>query len=494
LSHGIGRRALNSAEFVVYSNESIKSGGWNSIESASLFPDNAVFLSAFSNKPTQGFGPSVLECGCLMALESDGIGLRQSAGIDGSLVARKPVRGGTLSASALSSDLLCGRPAWAQVDLGAIAFNVKALRRVIGPNVELIAVVKANAYGHGVVPVARTCLSAGASRLVVACVDEGIELRKAGISAPILVMGWTPPWDAGRVLVNQLTVTVDRMELARALSHEAAARSVNQPIHFKVDTGMGRFGLLPEETVGFIEAIRDLPGLGFEGVFTHLARSEETDAESSRRQLNCFNEVLADLAGRGIKFAIRHAANTAAALMLPESRFDAVRCGIGLFGLHPAPTTRAAVELKPAMQIMARLARVARLPKGSAIGYGGTHVLQRDTMVGLVPLGYADGVPRALSNCGSVLIGGRRALIVGRVSMDQLSVNVEGIDAKVGDEVVILGSQGNETIPAEELAEHTKTIHYEIVTGIPPRLPRVYVQDGGIVEVQTLLGRTCPKA
>ena len=429
-----------------------------------------------------------------MALDSDGVGLRRGATLDGPLVAQMPVQGGNLSVSALSSDLLCGRPAWAQVDLGAIASNVKAIRRVIGPNVELIAVVKANAYGHGVVPVARTCLSAGATRLAVACVDEGIELRKAGITAPILIMGWTPPWDAGRVLANQLTVTVDRMELAKALSHEAVARSVNQPIHIKVDTGMGRFGLLPEETADFVESIRGLPGLWLEGAFTHLARSDEADVEPSRRQLDCFNRVLDNLASRGIKFPLRHAANTAAALVLPESRFDAVRCGIGLFGLHPSPTTRAAVELKPAMQILARLARVSRLPKGSAIGYGGTHVLQRDTMVGLVPLGYADGVPRALSNCGSVLIGGRRALILGRVSMDQISVNVEGLDAKVGDEVVILGSQGGQSIPAEELAEHSKTIHYEIVTGIPPRLPRVYVQDGRIVEVQTLLGRGSPKA
>jgi alanine racemase len=429
-----------------------------------------------------------------MKSESSGTGTRPSASMDAAVTPRLPSQNSMFSASELSSDLLCGRPAWARVDLSAVAFNVQALRGVIGPSVELIAVVKANAYGHGAIPVAQACLAAGASRLAVACVDEGIELRRAGITAPILIMGWTPPWDAARVVANHLTVTVDGMKLAAALSHEASARSVKQPIHIKIDTGMGRFGLLPKEAAESVESIRHLPGLWLEGAFTHLARSDEADAEPSRRQLEVFNHVLDEMTARGIKFQLRHAANTAAALTLPESRFDAVRCGIGLFGLHPSPTTRATVELKPAMQIMARLARVCRLPKGSAIGYGGTHILERETVIGLVPLGYADGMTRALSNCGSVLISGRRAPILGRVSMDQISINVEGLDAKVGDEAVILGSQGEENIPAEELAEHTKTIHYEIVTGIPPRLPRVYVQDGRIVQVQTLLGRQFPKA
>ena len=429
-----------------------------------------------------------------MASESDGVDLRPRAMMESPLVARMPFHEDSLSVSALTSDSLCGRPAWARVDLGVIASNTKALRSVIGSSVELIAVVKANAYGHGAVPVAQACLAAGATRLAVACVDEGIELRRAGITAPILIMGWTPPWDAIRAVAHNLTVTVDGMKLARALSHEAVARSVNQPIHIKIDTGMGRFGLLPAEAADFVESVHRLPGLWLEGAFTHLARSDEPDAGPSRRQLHVFGRVLDDLAGRGIKFQLRHAANTAAALALAESRLDAVRCGIGLFGLHPSATTRAIVDLKPAMNILARLARVCRLPKGSQIGYGGTHILDRDRLVGLVPLGYADGVPRSLSNRGEVLIGGRRAPIIGRVSMDQISVDVEGLEAKVGDEVVVLGSQGEQNIPAEELAGHAGTIHYEIVTGIPPRLPRVYVQNETLVQVQTLLGRQFPQA
>jgi alanine racemase len=381
-----------------------------------------------------------------------------------------------------------GRPAWAEIDLDAVADNARALKALVGPAVELIAVVKANAYGHGAVPTAAAALAGGASRLAVACVDEGIELRRAGLTCPILVLGYTSPGDAGRVIAHGLTPTVTSRRLARALARAAERRGTVQPVQVKVDTGMGRFGLMPDAVVRYVRDLLWLPALRLEGIFTHFGCADEPEKGPTRVQLKVFERVLGELERRGIRVPLRHAANTAATLDLPETRLSAVRCGIGLLGLYPSATVARTVGLRPALQLKARVARRQRLPAGTAIGYGGTFVLERDADVALITLGYADGLPRALSNRGAVLVGGCRALIVGRISMDQTTVLVEGIPAGADEEVVIVGNQGGRTVTAEELAETAGTVHYEIISRIPPRLPRVYFRGGEPVRMQTLLG------
>jgi alanine racemase len=388
--------------------------------------------------------------------------------------------------SAVAMAAWWGRPAWAEIDLDAIEANVRELCRLIGPGVELIAVVKANGYGHGAVAIAAAALGAGAKRLAVAGVDEGVELRRAGLAAPILIMGYTPVWQAGRVVEHRLTPTVDCMELGVALSAASVQIGIHQPIQLKVDSGMSRFGLGPEEVAPLAAALGHLPRLSLEGIFTHFARADEADKEPTRRQLAVFRQVLDGLESRGIEAPLRHAANTAATLDLPEARLSAVRCGIGLLGLYPSAQSARLAALRPALTVKARLARVKRLPAGSAIGYGGTHILDHAADVALVPIGYADGLPRSMSNRGWMLVGGRRVPIVGRVSMDQTSVWAEG--AAVGDEAVVLGRQGEQCITAEEIAANSDTIHYEIVTRVAPRLPRVYLRDGQPVDIRTLLG------
>jgi alanine racemase len=390
------------------------------------------------------------------------------------------------NSSAVAKTLWSGRGAWAEIDLDAVDANVRELCRLIGPGVELIAVVKANGYGHGAVAIAAAALRAGAKRLAVACVDEGVELRRAGLATPILIMGHTPLAEAGRVVENRLTPTVDCMELGVALSAASVQIGVHQPIQLKVDSGMSRFGVGPEEAAPLAIGLRQLPRLTLEGIFTHFARADEADKEPTRRQLKIFNEVVADLESRGIKAPLRHAANTAATLDLPEARLSAVRCGIGLLGLYPSPQCARLAKLRPVLTVKAHLTRVKRLPAGTAIGYGGTHVLDHDADVALLPLGYADGLPRSMSHRGWMLVGGRRVPIVGRVSMDQTIVLAEG--ATIGDEAVVLGHQGEQCITAEEIAATSDTIHYEIVTRLAPRLPRVYLRDGQPVDIRTLLG------
>jgi alanine racemase len=259
-------------------------------------------------------------------------------------------------------------------------------------------------------------------------------------------------------------------------------------VQVKVDTGMGRFGLLPDAVASFVRELLWLPHLRLEGLFTHFGRADEADKGPTVAQLRVFRQVLVGLERHGVEVPLRHAANTAATLDLPESWFNAVRCGVGLLGLYPSESVRRAVGLRPALQLKARVARRERLTAGTALGYGGAYVLERDADVALIALGYADGLPRALSNCGAVVVAGRRAPIVGCISMDQTTVLVEGIPAGPDDEVVVLGGHGAERITAEELAAAAGTVHYEIISRIPPRLPRLYFRGGEAVRLQTLLG------
>jgi len=376
---------------------------------------------------------------------------------------------------------------WAEIDLDAIAHNVRQLKRHIGERVKLMAVVKANAYGHGAVPVARTALESGAERLAVNRVVEGIELRRAGIAAPILVLGYFPPWEAEAVVRHGLIPTVTEREVASALAEAAGRLGKAVPIHIKVDTGMGRFGLLPEEVVDFVQGLADFPNLHLEGLYTHFAAADEADKSYTRRQFGIFLDVLKRLEEAGVEVPIRHAANSAATLDLPETHLDMVRCGIAIYGLYPSAEVSRSVPLRPAMSLKSRVARLRTLPAGSCISYGCTYITSSPTRVALVPVGYGDGYHRLLSNRGQVLIRGRRAPILGRVCMDQLVVDVSDIaGVRLDDEVVVFGRQGEGEISAEEVAAWAETINYEVTTSVLPRVTRVYLRGGRAVAARPL--------
>jgi len=383
--------------------------------------------------------------------------------------------------------MLEGIVTWAEIDLDAIRFNVRAFQKHVGPKVEIIAVVKANAYGHGAVPVARAALEAGAARLAVHRVIEGIELRRAGITAPVLVMGYTPPSGAELITRWGLTPSLMTIEFAQALSARATALGVRVPVHVKVDTGMSRYGLQPEEVNDFLLALRRLPGITLEGMFTHFATADSADQSHLRRQLAVFNDVRAAVSEAGIYIPCLHACNSAAAMRLPEAHFHAIRPGISMYGLKPSDEWEPVFEIRPALTLKSLVSRVRTLPAGAGVSYGRTYITERPTPAALVPVGYGDGYHRILSNKGSVLIRGKRARILGRVCMDQFVVDVSDIpDIQQDDEVVLVGSQGEERISAEEVARLAGTINYEVTTSLLPRVARIYLKGGKVVEANVL--------
>jgi len=375
--------------------------------------------------------------------------------------------------------MLEGIVTWAEIDLDAFAFNVKAFKRYVGKSVEVIAVVKANAYGHGAVPVARIALEAGARRLAVHRAIEGVELRQAGIEAPILIMGYTPPSGVEMIVKWRLTPSLISMDFARALSAQASITGSVVPVHVKLDTGMSRYGLMPEEVVEFLRLLRHLPGISVEGLFTHFATADWVDQTYTRQQLALFNQVIMATREAGIAVPLIHAANSAATMMLREAHFNAVRPGIALYGMDPSSEWPPAFEIRPALALKSLVSRVRQLPAGVGVSYGRTYVTQKPTRLALVPVGYGDGYHRILSNKGSVLIRGRRAPITGRVCMDQFVVDVSHIPGvKQDDEVVLIGKQGEECIRAEEVAALAGTINYEVTTSLLPRVRRVYRRGG----------------
>ncbi|RLC91054.1 MAG: alanine racemase [Chloroflexi bacterium] len=368
---------------------------------------------------------------------------------------------------------------WAEIDLDAIALNAASLKAHAGGKAELMVTVKANAYGHGAVPVARAAMEGGATRLAVHRTLEGVQLRQAGITAPILIMGYTLPAESERIVRWDLTPTVNSQPQAEALSAAAMAAGKPLPIHVKIDTGMSRYGLLPDEVLDFVRFLSRLPGLVLEGLYTHYAVADLADKTFTRHQFGIYMDVVKRLEAAGFTFPLKHVANSAATLDLPEMALDMVRCGIALYGLRPSDEVEPAVPLRPALTLKSRVARVRTLPAGASISYGRTYITDKPTRVALVPVGYGDGYHRILSNRGAVLIHGRRAPIVGRVCMDQFVVDVSHIlDVRLHDEVVLIGRQGEGHIPAEEVARWAETINYEVTTGLLPRVVRVYLRGG----------------
>ena len=383
---------------------------------------------------------------------------------------------------------------WAEIDLEAIAFNAASLRARAG-GVELMAAVKANAYGHGAVPVARAALEGGATRLAVHRTLEGVQLRQAGITAPVLILGYTLPAESEQIVRWNLTPTVNSRPQAQALSAAATAQGRTLPVHIKVDTGMGRYGLLPDEVVDFVRFVGGLPGLALEGLYTHHAVADLADKSFTRHQFRLFSEAARRLEAAGFHFPLKHVANSATTLDLPEMALDMVRCGIALYGLRPSDEVEPTIPLRPALTLKSRVARVRTLPAGASISYGRTYITDRPTRVALVPVGYGDGYHRLLSNRGAVLIRGQRAPIVGRVCMDQFVVKVDHIPGvQLHDEVVLIGRQGGEHIPAEEVARWAETINYEVTTSLLPRVTRLYLRGGQIVEQVALADPAAPGA
>ena len=377
-----------------------------------------------------------------------------------------------------------GVVAWAEIDLDAIAANVRAFIRHVGPAVRVIAVVKANAYGHGAVPVAQTALQAGAQMLAVHRAVEAVALRTAGIDAPVLVLGYTPPDGAELVARYDLTPSLITWEFAQAFSAAAAAQGRQMPAHIKLDSGMSRYGLLPGEAPGFIQAVSRLPGLVIEGLFTHFATADAADPSFTLQQFGVFQDVAAAVRQAGVHIPLLHTANSAATMRLPQTHLQAVRPGVAMYGMNPSDEWEPPFEIQPALAIKSLAVRVRDLPAGATVGYGRTFTARQPLRAALVPVGYGDGYHRALSNRGWVLVRGQRAPLIGRVSMDQVVADVSHIpDVAQDDEVVLLGAQGAERLPAEEVAGLAGTINYEATTSLLPRLVRVYLRAGQVVQV-----------
>lgn len=366
------------------------------------------------------------------------------------------------------------RPTWVEVDLEAVAYNVRQVKRIVGPEVEILAIVKANAYGHGALTVARTALGNGASSCGVAAVSEAVQLRERGVDAPILVLGYTPAWLAKEALLHDVTLTLYDADAARIFSRAATDLHRTARVHVKVDTGMGRLGLLPEQVVPFVEEVRDLPGLDLEGIFTHFSVADGENLEYTRWQLNRFQNVLERLAEIGVNFRKVHCANSAATLRLPEARFNMVRLGLAMYGLQPSPHVSLPVGFRPALVWKTTIAQVKELKSGSYVSYGNTYRTEQEETIAVIPVGYADGFRRAPTRWQAVLVHGQRAPIVGRICMDQTMLDVSHIpNVRAGDEVVLIGRQVEDEISAEEVADWLGTINYEVVSEILARVPRV---------------------
>ncbi len=366
------------------------------------------------------------------------------------------------------------RPVWAEINLDNIVHNIKMVKENVSRETSVMAVVKADAYGHGVIQVARKALKAGADRLAVAIPEEGIELRKAGFEIPIQVFGEILE-DQWPLLVDyNLIATVCKLETIKGLDKISKKREKITKVHVKIDTGMGRIGVFPEEAVDFIKKAKKFSNIEVEGIITHHAKADEEDKEYTYNQWNKFQKIIDELEKEGIDIPIKQAANSATIIDLPKMALDVVRPGIMMYGMPPSHEVKD-FPLKPVLSWKTKIVYLKELPKGHGISYGATYVTDKKRKIATLPLGYADGYHRVLSNKAEVLINGERAPIRGRICMDQFMVDVTNIDdVEIGDEVVLIGKQGNDEITATELADLAGTINYEITCSISKRVPRVY--------------------
>jgi alanine racemase len=360
---------------------------------------------------------------------------------------------------------------WLEIDLGAIRNNIRRLGAITSRPV--MAIIKANGYGHGLQEAGRAAVSAGAAWLGVARVEEAVALRRARIDLPILVLGFSAPERVAEAIANQVSLAVHHPDLAR--DYAAQARGLGQPlrVHAKFDSGMGRLGMFPEDGLEFVRLIQACPELELEGAFTHLASADEPARDTTDWQLDRFTGLVGALEANGLRPPLVHAANSAASLYYPRARFDLVRPGIAIYGLQPSSAAPLPEGFRPALTWKARLASVKDLPPGHGIGYNYRYVTQKQERIGVIPVGYADGFRRRLGNF--VLAGGKRVPVVGGVCMDQCMLQLDDVpEARIGDEVVLIGCQGSSAISAEEIGQAWGTVNYDVVCGLTARVPRIY--------------------
>ena len=381
------------------------------------------------------------------------------------------------------------RPVYAEIDLDAIAYNMKNIKN-LAPDKEVIAVVKAACYGHGALDVVPTLLENGASRLAVAVLTEGIELRNNNINAPIMLLGYTPLSLGDDLIKYDLEQTVYDLEYAKELSKIALSLNKKAKIHIAIDTGMGRIGFLPnEKAVKNVSEICSLKGLETLGIFTHFSTSDEEDKTYTLEQFKKFQDFNEKLSNLGIEIPLKHVSNSGAIMDMPETYLDAVRAGIILYGYYPSnEVNKNNLSLKPALTLKACITRVQEMDTDMYISYGKTFKTKRKSLIATLPIGYADGYSRLLSKNGKVIINGKFAPIVGRICMDQCMIDVTDIgDVKIGDEVILLGEEGNLKFNADNLAEIIGTINYEILCMLKYRIPRVYIKNGKVFNVRNYI-------
>ncbi len=371
------------------------------------------------------------------------------------------------------------RPAWLEINLPNIAHNIRQIRRLLKPETELMAVVKANGYGHGAEKIAFTVLDAGANRLGVATLGEGVQLRKEGIMAPVMVLGYVAADQAEVAIKYNIGQTIYSFAAAQAISLKAQEKNKTAVVHIKVDTGMGRIGFLPgEDSVEEVCRIMNLPNLYVEGIYTHFSTADEMDKTYTYLQKQRFDDFVAAIETQGYHIPIKHAANSAALIDLPETHYDMVRAGMVMYGYYPSgEVARNKIDILPALSLKCRVSCVKKVPAGTAISYGRKYITDSERVIASLPLGYADGYSRAFAQKGEVLLRGRRVPIVGTICMDQLMVDVTslgGVD--IGEKAVVIGRQGNDEITIEELAAKANTINYEIICMLSERIPRRYIE------------------
>lgn len=378
------------------------------------------------------------------------------------------------------------RPAWAEIDLDAIAYNTRNIKKLIGDK-DLIAVVKANCYGHGVIDIIPTLLENGVSRFAVAMISEALEIRDNKITAPVMILGFTPLYLGEELINNNIEQTVYDLDYARELSKIALTLNKKAKIHIAIDTGMGRIGFLPnEKSIDNITEICSLEGIEVIGIFTHFSTSDEKDKEYSHEQFTKMLSVMDTLKKRGIDIPLKHVANSGAIIDLPDTYLDAVRAGIILYGYYPSDEIdKNNLALKPALTLKATITNVKTLEKDMYVSYGRTFKTSNETIVATIPVGYADGYLRKLAENGKVIIKGEFAPIIGRICMDQFMIDVTNIpDVKIGDEVILLGEKNGLKYNADDMAKKLDTINYEVTCMLKSRLPRVYIKDTHIINVK----------
>lgn len=368
------------------------------------------------------------------------------------------------------------RPTVAEIDLEALRSNYREIKKRITEETSILAIVKANAYGHGALICSRVLEGMGISRFGVATLEEGMELRQEGIKSHIFILGGLLTESLQAFIDFRLRPVIHQLDDLQKWGAFLKKQNREHAIHLKIDTGMGRLGFFPSQIDEVVKILKEYPEIQLEGVMTHLARADEENPESTQEQFNLFTQLKKSFQEKGFKIPFYHIANSAAVIDGKLDSYQMVRPGLVLYGAYPHPRHQTAIALKPVMKLKTKIMSLKKYPIGVALGYGGTFVTQRESLIGILPIGYADGYPRLVSNRGSVLVCGKRAPVVGRVSMDLTLIDVTEIpEAQLNDEVVLLGRQKEEQIHAEEVATWAETISYEIFCGVSSRVPRVYV-------------------